>query len=220
MSDPAKVREAIRPNTRIVWIETPTNPMLKIFDIAAIAEVATKAQRPARRRQHVRDADAPAPARARRDRRRALDDEVPERPLRRRRRRRRSRATRRSPRSSTSSRTRSAACRARSTATWCCAASRRSACACGSTSQSARIARRAPRAAPAGRARLLPRPRRRHPGHALAARQMKGFGGMISFELRGTGWTGPRRPSSRRSASSPAPRASAASSRSPSTRRS
>ena len=41
----------------------------------------------ARRRQHVRDADAPAPAPARRDDRRALDDEVPERPLRRRRRR-------------------------------------------------------------------------------------------------------------------------------------
>jgi cystathionine beta-lyase len=44
MSDPAKVREAIRPNTRIVWLETPSNPMLKIFDIAAIAEVARKAK--------------------------------------------------------------------------------------------------------------------------------------------------------------------------------
>lgn len=43
MSDPAKVREAVRPNTRLVWLETPSNPMLKIFDIAAIAEVARKA---------------------------------------------------------------------------------------------------------------------------------------------------------------------------------
>ncbi len=43
MSDPAKVKEAIRPNTRLLWLETPSNPMLKIFDIAAIAEVAKKA---------------------------------------------------------------------------------------------------------------------------------------------------------------------------------
>jgi cystathionine beta-lyase/cystathionine gamma-synthase len=43
MSDPAKVREAIRPNTRMLWIETPSNPMLKIFDIAALADVAKKA---------------------------------------------------------------------------------------------------------------------------------------------------------------------------------
>ncbi|HVJ91114.1 MAG TPA: cystathionine gamma-synthase [Labilithrix sp.] len=43
MRDPAKVREAIRPNTRMLWIETPSNPMLKIFDIAALADVAKKA---------------------------------------------------------------------------------------------------------------------------------------------------------------------------------
>mgnify|MGYP005856623881 CR=1 FL=1 len=43
MSEPAKVREAVRPNTRLLWLETPSNPMLKIFDIAAIAEVAEKA---------------------------------------------------------------------------------------------------------------------------------------------------------------------------------
>jgi cystathionine beta-lyase len=40
MTDPAKVREAIRPSTRLVWMETPSNPMLKVFDVAAIAEVA------------------------------------------------------------------------------------------------------------------------------------------------------------------------------------
>lgn len=43
MTDPVKVREAIRPNTRLVWLETPSNPMLKIFDVAAIADVAKKA---------------------------------------------------------------------------------------------------------------------------------------------------------------------------------
>jgi cystathionine beta-lyase/cystathionine gamma-synthase len=40
LSDPAKLRDALRPNTKMVWLETPTNPMLKIFDIAAICEVA------------------------------------------------------------------------------------------------------------------------------------------------------------------------------------
>ncbi len=39
-SDPKAVAEAIRPNTRLVFIETPANPTLKLTDIAAIAEVA------------------------------------------------------------------------------------------------------------------------------------------------------------------------------------
>ncbi len=43
MSDASKVRAAVRPSTRLVWMETPSNPMLKIFDIAAIAEVARSA---------------------------------------------------------------------------------------------------------------------------------------------------------------------------------
>lgn len=43
MSDPAKVKAAMRPNTRLVWLETPSNPMLKIIDIAAIAEIARNA---------------------------------------------------------------------------------------------------------------------------------------------------------------------------------
>jgi cystathionine gamma-synthase/cystathionine gamma-lyase len=40
MSDPSRVRAAIGPRTKLVWMETPTNPMLKIFDIAAVAEIA------------------------------------------------------------------------------------------------------------------------------------------------------------------------------------
>jgi cystathionine beta-lyase/cystathionine gamma-synthase len=40
MTDPARVRDAMRPSTRLVWMETPSNPMLKVFDIAAIAEIA------------------------------------------------------------------------------------------------------------------------------------------------------------------------------------
>lgn len=40
MRDPANVRAAMRPSTRLVWVETPSNPLLKVADIAAIAEVA------------------------------------------------------------------------------------------------------------------------------------------------------------------------------------
>jgi cystathionine beta-lyase/cystathionine gamma-synthase len=40
MSEPARVREALRPATRLVWMETPSNPMLKVFDVAAISEIA------------------------------------------------------------------------------------------------------------------------------------------------------------------------------------
>jgi len=40
MSDPDEVRKAIRPNTKAVLIETPSNPLLNIVDIAAITAVA------------------------------------------------------------------------------------------------------------------------------------------------------------------------------------
>ena len=39
-SDPAAVASAIKPNTRLVFIETPANPTLKLTDIAAIAKIA------------------------------------------------------------------------------------------------------------------------------------------------------------------------------------
>ena len=39
-TDANKVAEAIKPNTRMVWIETPTNPTLKVVDIKAVCEVA------------------------------------------------------------------------------------------------------------------------------------------------------------------------------------
>ena len=37
MTDPAAVVAAIKPNTKMIWIESPTNPTLKITDIAAVA---------------------------------------------------------------------------------------------------------------------------------------------------------------------------------------
>ncbi len=42
MTDPAALEAAITPRTRMVWIETPTNPMLKIVDIAAVAAIARR----------------------------------------------------------------------------------------------------------------------------------------------------------------------------------
>jgi cystathionine beta-lyase/cystathionine gamma-synthase len=44
MRQPAAVRKAIRKETRLLWIETPTNPLLKVLDIRALAEVAHKAK--------------------------------------------------------------------------------------------------------------------------------------------------------------------------------
>ncbi len=40
MTDLAGVQAAMRPNTRLVWVETPSNPLLKITDIAAVAAIA------------------------------------------------------------------------------------------------------------------------------------------------------------------------------------
>jgi cystathionine gamma-lyase len=42
LSDAAAFEAAIRPNTRLVWIETPTNPLLKLVDIEQIASIARK----------------------------------------------------------------------------------------------------------------------------------------------------------------------------------
>ncbi|MEU0755513.1 cystathionine gamma-synthase [Streptomyces albogriseolus] len=39
-SDPAAVRAAITPKTKVIWVETPSNPLLGITDIAAVAQVA------------------------------------------------------------------------------------------------------------------------------------------------------------------------------------
>jgi cystathionine beta-lyase/cystathionine gamma-synthase len=45
MSDLDEVSAALRPETRLVWIETPTNPLLKIADIAVVSKMA-KENRP------------------------------------------------------------------------------------------------------------------------------------------------------------------------------
>jgi len=44
MTDLAAVRAAVRPNTRLVLIETPSNPLMKIVDLAAVARIAREAK--------------------------------------------------------------------------------------------------------------------------------------------------------------------------------
>jgi cystathionine beta-lyase/cystathionine gamma-synthase len=39
-SRPEEVEAAIRPNTKMIWIETPTNPLLKVTDLEAVGEIA------------------------------------------------------------------------------------------------------------------------------------------------------------------------------------
>ena len=40
LSDPEALNGAIRPSTRLVWLETPTNPMLKVIDLDRVATIA------------------------------------------------------------------------------------------------------------------------------------------------------------------------------------
>ncbi len=40
LSDSKKLQEAIRPNTKMIWVESPTNPLLKLVDLSVIAKFA------------------------------------------------------------------------------------------------------------------------------------------------------------------------------------
>lgn len=42
-SDPDEVRRALRPNTRLIHLETPTNPMMRLADLRAVAGIADEA---------------------------------------------------------------------------------------------------------------------------------------------------------------------------------
>lgn len=43
-SNIAEYEKAIRPNTKLIWLETPTNPLLRLIDIRAVAEIAHRHQ--------------------------------------------------------------------------------------------------------------------------------------------------------------------------------
>jgi len=40
LTDAGRLKKAIKPNTRMVWVETPSNPLLKLIDLEAIAKIA------------------------------------------------------------------------------------------------------------------------------------------------------------------------------------
>jgi cystathionine gamma-lyase len=42
LSDASNLEKSIRPNTRMLWVETPTNPLLKLVDLSAVAEIARR----------------------------------------------------------------------------------------------------------------------------------------------------------------------------------
>jgi cystathionine gamma-lyase len=42
LTQPAELEKAVRPNTRLVWVETPTNPLLKLVDLSAIAQITRR----------------------------------------------------------------------------------------------------------------------------------------------------------------------------------
>jgi cystathionine gamma-synthase len=43
MQDPGAVERALTPATRLIWVETPSNPLLHVIDIRAVAAIAKKA---------------------------------------------------------------------------------------------------------------------------------------------------------------------------------
>jgi cystathionine gamma-synthase len=47
VTNPNILRAAMRPNTRLVWVETPSNPLMKITDLAAVAAIAREPGRKA-----------------------------------------------------------------------------------------------------------------------------------------------------------------------------
>jgi cystathionine beta-lyase/cystathionine gamma-synthase len=42
LTDPGAIEAAIRPNTRLIWVETPTNPLLKLVDLERVAAIARR----------------------------------------------------------------------------------------------------------------------------------------------------------------------------------
>ena len=169
---PDALWEALTDPTRLVWFETPTNPLLKVIDIAAVGAGGRRAGR--RRRASIgRSSSSTTPSRRRRSSDRSGSAPTscftPPRSTSPATRTRssalRSRAPTRSPSGCGSSRTRWAASRGRSTASSCCAGCGRCTCAWRATP---RTEQRWRRSCAAGRT-------------VRFAWRYPGFGGMVSF---------------------------------------
>ncbi len=81
----------VEPNTRLVWLETPTNPLLKLADLARDGAITRSRGSSCRGRQHVRESLQPTAARTRHRHSSSIQRQVPERSLRHHRRHRRRR---------------------------------------------------------------------------------------------------------------------------------
>lgn len=42
MTDPAAAEKAVKPTTKLIWVETPSNPLMRVTDLGRIAELAKK----------------------------------------------------------------------------------------------------------------------------------------------------------------------------------
>ena len=40
LDDEEKIQDAIKPNTKLIWIETPSNPLLNITDLEMVSKIA------------------------------------------------------------------------------------------------------------------------------------------------------------------------------------
>jgi cystathionine beta-lyase/cystathionine gamma-synthase len=180
--DPQRIADAMTPATRMVHLETPTNPLMRLADITAAAEIAHRQGALVVVDNTVRDALLPAPARPGRRHRVALDHEVPQRAQRHDRRDRRARRRRPGDAAAVHPQRGRRGARARSTRGSPCAARRRCTCAWSATTPTGGAW---PRGWPSGwgAERVLYPGLPSHPQHELACRQMTGFGGMIAVEL-------------------------------------
>ena len=209
LTDLAAFEAAIRPETRMIWVETPTNPLLKLVDLAALAAAGAQARHHHRLRQHLRQPLCAAAHRAWLRHRHAFRDQVPERPFRHGGRRAGGGRERRSRGSaSPSCRTPSAPSPGpfdsflalRGLKTLALRMERH----CSNAMAVARFLEKHPRVE-----RVFYPGLPSHPQHALAKRQMHGFGGMVTAVLKGS--LDEPAASSNAARSSPSPRASAAS---------
>jgi cystathionine beta-lyase/cystathionine gamma-synthase len=81
-TSPEAIEAAMEPQTKLLFLETPTNPLMQITDLAAAAEIAHRHGAPGGGGQHLPLALPAAAARARLRRGGALDHQVPQRPQR------------------------------------------------------------------------------------------------------------------------------------------
>ena len=182
-TDDAALDAALAQKPKLVWVETPSNPLLRIVDIRQIAAQGARARGAAAGRQYFPVTGLAAADRARRGSGAAFDHEVPERPQRRRRRRGGGSDRRSCTSNWCGGRTASALRAHRSTAISTLRGLRTLYARLAVHGEQRRSASRNfwTRIRQSARCSI---PGCSHPQHELAKRQQSGFGAMVSFELK------------------------------------